>query len=79
MLCRAPRDIILITIPLVPAQSKIPVGRWHTTTNPELPHDAEREALPRRLAKTRVPRHTMGEAGGLEEDRRMDRDGTATP
>ena len=47
------------------------VERSHTAPNPELAHDAEREALQRRSATTRVPRHTdfrmMGaEAGRME-------------
>ena len=62
-----------------------PAGRSHTAPNPELVHDAERESIPRRAATTRVPRHTefgmmgpgpMGEARDVEEDRRMDSDGT---
>ena len=57
------------------AEPDFPVGRSHTTPNPKLYHDAERETLPRRSATTRVPRHTEfcmmgGEAG------RMDGDGT---
>ena len=40
------------------ADPDFPAGRSHTAPNPELDHDAEREALPRRSATTRVPRHT---------------------
>ena len=54
------------------AEPDVPAGRSHTTQNPELPHDAERESLPRRAATTRVPRHR----GDGEEVARMDADGT---
>ena len=55
------------------AEPIFPAGRSHTAPNPELDHDAEREALPRRSATTRVPRHyvfgMMGpEAGRMEDD-----------
>ena len=57
------------------AEPEFPVGRSHTAPNPELDHDAEREALPRRSATTRVPKHTdfgiMGQEAG-----RMDGDAT---
>ena len=48
-------------------------GRSHTALNPELDHDAEREALRRRSAATSLPRHArfgmMGaDAGSLDGD-----------
>ena len=66
-------------------EPNFPVGRWHTTANPKLAHDAEWESLPRRVATTRVPRHTefgatvaaaTGVAGDGEEGWRMDGNGS---
>ena len=54
------------------AEPDFPAGRSHTARNPELHHDAEREALPRRSATTRIPRHTefgmMGAGAGRVDD-----------
>ena len=57
------------------AEPDFPAGRSHTAPNPEPDHDAEREALPRRSATTRVPRHTEFGMMGAEAGR-MDRDGS---
>ena len=57
------------------AEPDFPAGRSHTAPNPEINHDAEREALPQRSATTRVPRHS--EFGMMGADAgRMDGDGT---
>ena len=57
----------------------------NTAPNTELAHDAQQDSLSRRAATTKVPRHTdfgatgaapMGEAGDVEEVRRMYGDGT---
>ena len=53
------------------AEPDVPAGRSHTAPNPELAHDAEQEALPRRAGTTIVPRH-MGDG----EEVRMDADAT---
>ena len=57
------------------AEPDFPAGRSHTAPNAELAHDAEREALTRRFANAKDPRHTefrmMGpEAGDLGVERR---------
>ena len=57
------------------AEPDFPAGRSHTAPNPELDHDAEQEALPRRSATTRVPRHTEFGMMGAEAGR-MDGDGS---
>ena len=57
------------------AETDFPAGQSHTAPNPELDHDAERQALPRRSAATRVPRHTKFGMIGAEAAR-MDGDGT---
>ena len=66
------------------AQVDFPFGRSHTAPDAELVHDAEREALLRRSATTRVPTHTefgmvpshMRDAGDAEKEQRMDGDRT---
>ena len=50
-------------------------GRSHTTPNPDLAHHAEREALQRKPATTRIPRHTKFGMMGPEAGR-MDGEGT---
>ena len=57
------------------AEPDFPAGGSHTAPNPELDHDAEREALPPRSPTTRVPRHTEFGMMGAEAGR-MDGDGT---
>ena len=60
-------------------------GRSHTTPNSKLALKTERESVLQRAAITRVPRHTefammglcpMGEARDVEEDPKMNADGT---